>query len=118
MNYNIFLLRLGFDPSQFVNHLNEPIKIDDGWIYEVEQINPVRQCPHCKHHVLYIHSRRQVDFNCRETQHINDVLRVWRIRLRCSKCRKPLHLPSAELIGVIQRANKHCNSFIVTLPVI
>lgn len=31
---------------------------------------------------------------------------------------KPLHLPSAELIRVIQRANKHCNSFIVTLPVI
>ena len=93
MNYNIFLLRLGFDPSQFVNHLNEPIKIDDGWIYEVEQINPVRQCPHCKHHVLYIHSRRQVDFNCRETQHINDVLRVWRIRLRCSKCRKTFTPP-------------------------
>lgn len=93
MNYNIFLFRLGFDPSQFVNHLNEPIKIDDGWIYEVEQINPVRQCPHCKHHVLYIHSRRQVDFNCRETQHINDVLRVWRIRLRCSKCRKTFTPP-------------------------
>lgn len=93
MNYNIFLLRLGFDPSQFVNHLNEPIKIDDGWLYEVEQINPVRQCPHCKHHVLYIYSRRQVDFNCRETQHINDVLRVWRIRLRCSKCRKTFTPP-------------------------
>jgi transposase len=93
MNYNIFLLRLGFDPSQFVNHLNEPIKIDDGWLYEVEQINHVRQCPHCKHHVLYIHSRRQVDFDCRETQHINDVLRVWRIRLRCSKCRKTFTPP-------------------------
>ena len=93
MNYNIFLLRLGFDPSQFVNHLNEPIKIDDGWLYEVEQINHVRQCPHCKHHVLYIHSRRQVDFNCRENQHINDVLRVWRIRLRCSKCRKTFTPP-------------------------
>ena len=37
MDYNSMLLRLGLDPSNFVNRVNEPIKTDTGFIYEVEQ---------------------------------------------------------------------------------
>lgn len=37
MDYNSMLLRLGLDPKNFVNRVNEPIKTDKGFIYEVEQ---------------------------------------------------------------------------------
>ncbi len=37
MDYDVFLLRLGLDSSQFVNRLNEPIKTATGWLYEVDQ---------------------------------------------------------------------------------
>ena len=38
MDYNSLLLRLGLDPSNFVNRVNEPIKTEHGFIYEVDQV--------------------------------------------------------------------------------
>lgn len=37
MDFNTLLLRLGLDPTNFVNRLNEPIKTSTGFIYEVDQ---------------------------------------------------------------------------------
>ena len=36
MDYNSLLLRLGLNPSNFVNRVNEPIKTEQGFIYEVD----------------------------------------------------------------------------------
>ncbi|MGE4342333.1 MAG: hypothetical protein AB7E23_04485 [Bacilli bacterium] len=48
MDYNSMLLRLGLNPSNFVNRVNEPIKTDTGFIYEVEQKKD-------KPHALFVH---------------------------------------------------------------
>lgn len=93
MDYNVFLLPLGLDPSQFINRLNEPIKTEDGWLYEVEQKSEGYHCPFCRHDVLYIHDYNTVKINCHETQLINDVLKIRKVRLRCKKCRKTFTPP-------------------------
>ena len=47
MNFNTFLLRLGFEPDNFKNSQIELIQFNDGFIYEVEQIVGKRICPYC-----------------------------------------------------------------------
>ena len=37
MDFNMFLTRFGISPDNFINKNNEPIKIEDGFMYEVEQ---------------------------------------------------------------------------------
>jgi hypothetical protein len=54
MDYNSMLLRLGLDPSNFVNRFNEPIKTDTGFIYEVEQKKDKLPCPFCPSNNVYI----------------------------------------------------------------
>jgi transposase len=88
MNYNVFLLRLGLDPSQFTNRLNEPIKTEKGWLYEVDQKTDGYRCPYCRGDKLYIHDYNIIEINCRESSFIEDVLRVRKVRLRCKACRK------------------------------
>ncbi len=97
MNYNVFLLRLGLDPSQFTNRMNEPIKTGNGWLYEVDQKSEGYKCPHCHNDKLYIHDYNTIEINCRESSFIEDVLRVRKVRLRCKTCRKTF---TPELRGV------------------
>jgi hypothetical protein len=54
MDYNSMLLRLGLDPSNFVNRVNEPIKTDTGFIYEVEQKKDKLPCPFCPSNNVYV----------------------------------------------------------------
>lgn len=88
MDFNTILLRLGFDPGSFINKLSEPIKTENGFIYEVEQRTDNRVCPHCGSNDAYIHTYRYTDINCSETDHIKDVLRIKKIRFKCRKCNK------------------------------
>ena len=97
MNYNAFLSRLGLEPSQFINRLNEPIKIEGGWIYEVDQKSDDYQCPYCHGDKLYVHDYNTIDVNCRESSFIKDILRVRKVRLRCKACRKTF---TPELRGI------------------
>lgn len=97
MNYNVFLLRLGLEPAQFTNYLNEPIKTEKGWLYEVDQKSDGHICPHCNGDKLYIHDYNIIEINCRESSFIEDVLRVRKVRLRCKACRKTF---TPELIGI------------------
>ena len=54
MDYNSMLLRLGLDPCNFVNRVNEPIKTESGFIYEVEQKKDKPPCPFCPSNNVYI----------------------------------------------------------------
>lgn len=97
MNYNVFLLRLGLDPSQFTNRLNEPIKTAKGWLYEVDQKSDGYKCPYCHSDKLYINDYNTIEVNCRESSFIEDILRVRKVRFRCKVCRKTF---TPELRGI------------------
>lgn len=93
MDYNSMLLRLGLDPSNFVNRLNEPIKTESGFIYEVEQVKVKAPCPFCPSRDVYIKGYFIAEFNCSETNHITDTLRVKKVRFKCRKCGKTFTPP-------------------------
>lgn len=106
MDYNVFLLRLGLDSAQFTNYLNEPIKTENGWLYEVEQKNEGYLCPFCHHDVVYIHDYNTIEINCRESHAINDVLRVKKVRLRCKKCHRTFTPQLKELVSGHKTSNQ------------
>ena len=93
MDYNSMLLRLGLDPSNFVNRVNEPIKTETGFIYEVEQTNNKPPCIHCSSKKVYIKGYFTAEFNCSETNQITDFLRVTRARFKCQECGKTFTPP-------------------------
>lgn len=88
MDYNSLLLRLGLDSNDFINKINEPIRTNHGFIYEVEQKSDNRMCPNCHGMNSYIHSFRISEINCSETNQITDILRVKKVRLKCRECGK------------------------------
>ena len=88
MDYNSLLLRLGLDPSNFVNKANEPIKTKKGFIYEVDQTHAKVPCPFCKSERIYVKGYFTSEINCSETNQITDTLRVRKIRFKCRECDK------------------------------
>jgi len=113
MDYNTLLLRLGLDPINFVNKLNEPIQTATGFIYEVEQVVKDRTCPNCQGINSYINSYRVIEINCSESHLITDTLRVKKVRLKCRDCHKtftpklsgiePHHKTSNQTLQMIYR---------------
>ena len=47
MNNNTFLYRVGLNPENFINNDIEPINIDGGLLYLVEERKDIRICPYC-----------------------------------------------------------------------
>ena len=47
MNNNTFLYRVGLNPENFINNDIEPITIDGGLLYLVEERKDIRICPYC-----------------------------------------------------------------------
>lgn len=88
MDFNTFLIRLGFDPSNFVNRYSEPIKTGDSFIYEVEQDVKERKCPNCNSNKVIKHDHDTVEINCSETNQIKDILRIKKVRFKCKDCNK------------------------------
>ena len=88
MDFNTLLFRLGLDPNCFINRLNEPIKTDSGFIYEVEQRKDIRICPTCKSTNAIINDYDYVEINCSETNHITDTVRIKKVRFKCKDCNK------------------------------
>lgn len=86
MNFNTLLYRLGIDPDNFINQENEPIKTDKGFIYEVKQRTDSRQCPFCLSQRSVVNNYRYVEINCSETDQIEDLLRIKKVRLKCKDC--------------------------------
>jgi len=86
MDFNIFLSRFGLDPNNFTNVPFEPIKTDFGFVYEVEQRTDQRKCPRCQSQSAYVNNYFYVTINCSENNHLQDILRVRKVRFKCNDC--------------------------------
>ena len=86
MNFNTILYRLGLDPNDFINEERDPIKTDNGFIYEVRQRTDIRICPKCGSVNAYINDHDVVEINCSETDQIKDILRIIKTRFKCKDC--------------------------------
>lgn len=102
MDFNIFLSRFGLDPDNFTNVPFEPIKTDFGFVYEVEQKTNARICPNCQSQSAYINNYFHVTINCSENNHLQDILRVRKVRFKCRNCHKTFTPP---LLGIKQHAH-------------
>ncbi len=76
MNSNTILLRLGIDPSDFINEDNEPIINKDSFVYEVRQRTDIRKCPNCNNKDAIIKDYYYTTINCSETDQRKDFLRI------------------------------------------
>ena len=86
MNFNTILYRLGIDPSNFINEDREPIKTDDGFVYEIRQKTDIRICPKCGSTNAYVNDHDIVEVNCSEIDQIKDTLRIIKTRFKCRDC--------------------------------
>ena len=97
MDFNTILRRFGIEPENFINKEVEPIKILDGFIYEVEQRTDVRCCPHCKSNKAYIKDYKHVDIRCNQNEYFTDILRVKKVRFTCLQCGKTY---TPQILGI------------------
>ena len=74
MNLNTILIRLGINPDNFAVQEQEPIRISDGFIYEVTQKSGERKCPCCGDTDVHIHGHYYTEIDCSETDQIKDIL--------------------------------------------
>lgn len=88
MNFNTMLYRLGISPDNFVNYDSEPIKTDEGFIYELYQRTDERACPYCGNEKTVINDHDTVEVNCSETDQIKDIVRIIKVRFKCKKCNR------------------------------
>ena len=93
MNFNTLLLRLGIDEDSFENKAIEPIKVEEGFIYEAYQKVTSRICPFCGSNHTHIHQHDIVEINCSSNDYIRDILRIYKVRLKCLDCHKTFTLP-------------------------
>lgn len=93
MDFNMFLTRFGISPDNFINKNNEPIKIEDGFMYEVEQRKDERKCPYCQSDEAHLIGYYFTETKCSDNKYIHDVLRIKRVRFRCKKCKKTFSPP-------------------------
>ncbi|MCQ2742509.1 MAG: hypothetical protein MJ239_04345, partial [Bacilli bacterium] len=113
MDFNTLLARLGINADNFVNKENEPIRIPGGFIYEVEQSPGVRVCPNCGFRPCSVCGRYTVEVRCSESENMEEVLRVRKVRLRCGKCGRT-HSPSLDGVGRHSTVTRQVESFIVS----
>ena len=88
MNFNTLCIRFGIDPEQIENEYIEPIKYNDGFIYELHQRKDNHTCPKCGHNKYVIKDYNYIEVKAKQNEHINDILRIRKIRLKCKKCNK------------------------------
>jgi len=93
MDFNILLLRLGISPDNFINKDNEPIPIEGGFIYDVEQEVTNRKCPYCHNQNAVIIGYYYTETKCSESDNFVDILRIKRVRFKCKKCGKTFSPP-------------------------
>ena len=86
MNFNTILFRFGLNPDNFINEDRDPIKVKDGFIYEVRQRAGIRICPRCGSISVYVNYHDIVEINCSETDQIKDTLRIIKTRFKCRDC--------------------------------
>jgi len=113
MDFNTLLLRLGINPDNFINKDNDPIPIDNGFIYEVEQSKEKHICPYCTSEQTRITGYYYTETNCSESDNLKDILRIKRVRFRCKQCSKTF---SPEINGIERHASisKQVEQFILS----
>lgn len=109
MDFNTLLSRFGFDTSNFVNKIVEPIQTEDGFIYEIEEMLKKRICPFCNHSSLRVHDYSWIEIKLSSTVKLKEVMRIKRIRYRCPKCGRT---HTFELQGISR--NKTISPFVNT----
>lgn len=93
MDFNTLVLRLGIHPDNFINKENEPIKINNGFLYDVEQAVTNRKCLHCDNDNSVIIGYYFTETKCSESDNFKDILRIKRVRLKCKKCGRTFSPP-------------------------
>lgn len=88
MDFNTILLRFGLNPDDFENRYFEPVKIDDGFIYEVYQKDGVRTCPHCHSDDCHLHDRRFIEVSSTINRNLKETLRIRKNRYLCNNCHR------------------------------
>lgn len=101
MDFNTFLIRFGLDPNNFVNAFVDPIITPTGFIYELVQKADIRICPHCNSNKAYVNDYDIIEIGCSYNDHIEEKLRIKRVRFKCSKCHRTF---TPDLVGI----TPHC----------
>ena len=112
MDFNTLLLRLGISPDNFINQNNEPIYIEGGLLYDVEQSKENRICPYCNSKHTRISGYYYTETNCSESDNFKDLLRIKRVRFRCNKCGKTFS-PKIQGIERYTTLSKQVRQFII-----
>lgn len=112
MEFNTLLIRLGISPDNFINENNEPIPIDNGFIYDVEQLKEERECPVCHSKDCRITGYYFAERNCSESENIKDILRIKHVRFRCKQCGKTFS-PKIKGIDRYKTISKQVEQFII-----
>lgn len=106
MNYNMFLLRFGLNPDNFVNKEPSIIDSDDAVIYEVIQdITNKRECPFCHNKKTMVKDHDLVQINASTSLGKKEFIRINKTRLKCPSCHKTF-TPPIEGIERYERMNK------------
>ena len=74
IDFNTLLTRFGFDSSNSVNKESEPIEIEGGFAYEVEEKFRARICPFCNNEVLHIHAYKWIQIRLNSTIELKEYL--------------------------------------------
>ena len=88
MNFNTICIRFGISPNDIENEYIEPIEYDNGFIYEFHQNKKGHFCPKCGCDEYAIKDYNYIEIKAKQNEHINDILRIKKVRLKCKKCNK------------------------------
>ncbi len=88
MNFNTILYRFGLEPNDFDNRPIDPVKSEDGFIYELWQKDNNRKCPYCGSERCHIHNYFFTETSCCINGQLKETLRIRKIRYICTACGK------------------------------
>lgn len=88
MDFNTICIRFGINPNDIENEYVEPIPYKDGFIYEFHQKKKDHICPKCKSNEYVIKDYNYIEIKAKQNEHINDILRIKKVRLKCKRCNK------------------------------
>ena len=92
MDFNIFLIRFGLNPDDFMNKYLDPIIEGNKFIYEVDQKVTTRICPECGSVKCYVNGHYKSTKRCQQNEHVEDILIINRVVMKCSDCGKKFSL--------------------------
>lgn len=88
MNNNTLLRRVELNPDCFKEIDIEPVKTNNGFIYDVQERTDQRICPFCNGSNVYIKEYYHTMINISDNQNIHEKLRIKRVRFFCRNCSK------------------------------